>query len=115
MQNSVGKLLEKYVAHYVTNKQEEDNTLPPTLGSYRRGKDTWMNVAVLASDIYDSFERGEETLVVALDLEDTYNRVQYSVLLKTMIRLQVDPRLVIWIGEYLLKKERCSSTGNMDI
>ncbi len=78
--------------------------LPPTLGIYRRGKDTWMNAAVLASDIYDGFERGEETLVVALDLEDAYNQVQYSVLLRTMIRLHVDLQLIIWIIEVLLKR-----------
>ena len=28
-----------------------------------------MNTAALASDIYVGFERGEETLVIALDLE----------------------------------------------
>ncbi len=63
-----------------------------------------MNAAVLASDIYDGFGRREEILFVALDLEDAYNRVQYSVLLRTMIRLHVDPQLIIWIGEALLKR-----------
>ena len=33
---------------------------------------TWMNAAKLSSDIYDGFERGEETLGIGLDLEDTY-------------------------------------------
>ena len=63
-----------------------------------------MNTAVLASDIYDGFERGEETLVVALDLEDAYNRVRYDVLLRTMVRLGVRPQLILWIGEALLKR-----------
>ena len=54
----------------LADELEEKDLLPPTLGSYRRGKDTWMNAAVLASDVYDGFERGEETVVVALDLED---------------------------------------------
>ena len=70
MQNTIGKLLEKIVARKLAHELEKKKLLPSTLGSYRRGKDTWTNAAVLASDVYDGFERGEETLVVALDLED---------------------------------------------
>ena len=88
----------------VAQDLEDNESLPSTLGSYRRGKETWMNAAVLASDIYDGFERGEETLVVALDLEDAYNRVRYDVLLRTMVRMGVRPQLIIWIGEALLKR-----------
>ena len=80
MQNTIGKLPEKIVAQMLAAELEEKNLLPPTLGSYRKGKDTWVNAAVLASDVYDGFERGEETVVVALDLEDAYNRVQYKIL-----------------------------------
>ena len=104
MQNCIGKLLEKSVGRCVAQGLEDEERLPSTLGSYRRGKDTWMNTAVLASDIYDGFERGEETLVVALDLEDAYNRVRYDVLLRTMVRLGVRPQLILWIGEALLKR-----------
>ena len=57
-----------------------------------------MNDAVLASDVYDGFERGEETLVAALDLEDTYNRVVFSVTMKTLVNLEVNPHIAIWIG-----------------
>ena len=53
-----------------------------------------MNAAVLASDVYDGFERKEETVVIALDLEDAYNRVQFDVLMRTLARLDVDPYLV---------------------
>ena len=96
MQNCIGKLLEKSVASRVPQDLEENQCLPPTLGSYRRGKETWMNAAVLASDVYDGFERGEETLVATLDLEDAYNRVMYDVLLRTMVRLGVRPQLIFW-------------------
>ena len=41
-------------------------------------------MAVLASDVYDAFERKEETLVVALDLEDAYNRVDFKILMRTI-------------------------------
>ena len=69
--------------------------LPSTIGSYRRGKDTWANAAVLASDIYDAFERKEETLIVALDLDDAYNRVDYKILMRTLHKMKIDPFLVL--------------------
>ena len=52
MQNTIGKLPEKIVAQMLAAELEEKN---------RKGKDTWVNAAVLASDVYDGFERGEET------------------------------------------------------
>ena len=111
MQNCIGKLCEKSVGRSVAQDLEDNESLPSTLGSYRRGKETWMNAAVLASDIYDGFERGEETLVVALDLEDAYNRVRYDVLLRTMVRMGVRPQLIIWIGEALLKRNVALRVG----
>lgn len=47
-----------------------------------QGMDTWANAAVLASDVYAGFERGQEALVAVLDLDDAYNRVNFKILLK---------------------------------
>ena len=57
------QLTRTIVAKRLASQLENDNLLPPTLGSYRAGKDTWANAAVLASDVFDGFERKEETLV----------------------------------------------------
>ena len=104
MQNTIGKLPEKIVAQMLAAELEKKDLLPPTLGSYRKGKDTWMNAAVLASDVYDGFENGEETVVVALDLEDAYNRVQYDILMRTLVSMGITPELIVWIGEAMLKR-----------
>ena len=111
MQNMVGRLLEKMVARRLANQLENDNLLPSTLGSYRRGKDTWANAAVLASDVYDAFERKEETLVVALDLEDAYNRVDYRILMRTLFNMKIDPYIILWIGNALLKRKVALRVG----
>ena len=105
MQNVVGKLLEKVVAKKLSIELENRNLLPATLGSYRQGKDTWANAAVLASDVYDGFERGDETLVAALDLEDAYNRVSYKILLRTLINMEINPVLITWIATAMLKRK----------
>ena len=112
MQNTIGKLLEKVVARLLAEELEAKGLLPPTLGSYRRGKETWMNAAVLASDVYDGFEKKEETIVIALDLEDAYNRVQYDVLMRTLARMKVSPLLVMWTGAALLKRKVALRVGS---
>ena len=68
------------MARRLASQLENNNMLPPTLGSYRSGKDTWTNVAALISDVHDDFKRKEETLVAALDLDDVYNIIdsEYS-------------------------------------
>ena len=111
MQNTVGKLLEKIVARRLAMQLEEDGLLPPTLGSYRKGKDTWMNAAVLASDVYDAFERKEETLVIALDLEDAYNSVDYKILKRTMVNMRINPYIIMWIRAALLKRKVALRVG----
>ena len=105
MQNSVGKLPEKAIARMLATELEEKDILPPTLGSYRRGKDTWMNAEVISYDVYDGFERGEETVVIALDLEDAYNRVQYDILMRTLANMEITPALILWIGRAMLKRK----------
>ena len=64
-----------------------------------------MKAAILASDVYDAFEKKEETVVIALDLEDAYNRVQYDVLMRTLSRLDVDPLVIMWIGTAMLQRK----------
>ena len=46
---------------------------------------------MLASDVFDGFERKEETLVVTLDLEDACNRVDYRILMRTLFNMEIDP------------------------
>ena len=40
---------------------------------------------MIASDVFDDFERKEKTLMVALDLEDACNRVDYRILMMFLV------------------------------
>ena len=46
-------------------------------GSLRPGKCTWemQHTATFAYDVYEGFQRKEQTLALAIDLKDAYNRV----------------------------------------
>uniref|UniRef100_A0A0B7BU65 Uncharacterized protein n=1 Tax=Arion vulgaris TaxID=1028688 RepID=A0A0B7BU65_9EUPU len=53
---------------------ENDHILPDTLGSYRPMKGTWDNAGTFAYDVYEGFQSKQETVAVAIDLEDAYNK-----------------------------------------
>ena len=59
---------------------------------------------MLASDVYDVFEKRQKTLALALDLEDAYIKVDFWILMRTLknMEVQVDLYLVMWIRNALL-------------
>ena len=71
----------------------------------------WANAAVLASDVYDAFEKREETLVIALDLENAYNRVDFKILIRTLINMKIGPYIILWIGKALLERKKALRVG----
>ena len=52
------------------------NVLLPNQGGYRAGKTTWENAARFAHDVYEGFQRKEQILAVAVDLEDQQSVIQ---------------------------------------
>ena len=84
MQNTTGKLMERIVARKLARDLERRNVLPPNQGGYRAGKTTRENAARFAYDVYEGFQRNEQTLAAAVDLEDAYNRVQFKLLMERL-------------------------------
>ena len=93
MQNTVGKLPGTIVVRILALELVEKGVLPPEFGSYRRGMITWMNAEALAWAIH-GFERSVETLVIALDLEYTYNRVYSNIFMRSLTNLNISSHLV---------------------
>ena len=111
MQNTVGKVLEKVIARRVMQHLENNNLLPDGLGSYRPGRDTCVNTATLAYDIYEGFQQKEETVIAAIDLEDAYNRVDYDKLMDSLLDLNIDPWIMRWIAEALMSRKVALRSG----
>ena len=59
------------------------------LGGFHKGKCTWENAAAFAHEVYEGFQRKEQTLVVAIDLEDAYNRVSFKLLIGLLLQYGV--------------------------
>jgi hypothetical protein len=55
---------------------------------------------ILAAD-----KKKQETVVVALDLEDAYNKVRYDVLIMTLIDMEVCPWIINWISTRLYERQ----------
>jgi hypothetical protein len=74
MQNTIGKLMERIVARKLTRDLEDRKKLPANQGGFRPGKCSLENAAAFAY-VYEGFQGNEQTLAVAIDLEDAHNRV----------------------------------------
>ena len=88
MQNTTGNLMERTVARKLAQDLERRNILPPN----KRGRggggggESWKNNLEKRSQIrIRCLRRNREegqTLSVAVDLEDAYNRVQFKLLME---------------------------------
>ena len=104
VQNCIGKLPEKVIARRIAKHIEP--MLPQGMGGYRSGRDTWVNAAALAADVWEGFTKKENTLIVALDLEDAYNKVRLPILADRMLRLGLSVQCVRWTIK-ALSMRRC--------
>ena len=50
--------------------------------------------------------------MVALDIDDAYNRVDSRILLRTFKNMKINPYLIMWIGEALLKRKVAPQVSN---
>jgi len=92
VQNVIGKISEKIAVRRFTHHIE--CVLPPGMGANRPHRETWINPATVAANIWDGFEEKDNTLLVALDLEDAYNRFQLPILADRMLQLGIS---VLWV------------------
>ncbi|NQZ78185.1 MAG: endonuclease/exonuclease/phosphatase family protein, partial [Ekhidna sp.] len=104
MQNIIGKLMERVVAKKLARDLEFRQILPSNQGGYRSGKCTWENAAAFAYDVYEGFQRKEETLAVAIDLEDAYNKVQFTLLMELLLTYGVSNTMTRWIAAALQER-----------
>ena len=112
MQNTMGKLMERIVSRKLAQDLERRNVLPPNQGGYRAGKTTWENAARFAYDVYEGFQRKEQTLAVAVDLEDAFNRVQFKLLMELFGQYGVSLTLTRWLAAALQERKVAMRLGN---
>ena len=55
------------------------------------------NVARFTYDFYEGFQSKKQTLAVAVNLEDEYNRVQFKLLMELLVQYGVRLTLTKWL------------------
>ena len=106
MQNTTRKLMEWIVARKLAQDLERGNVFPPNQGGYRTGKSTWEYAAGFSYDVYERFQKKEQTLAVAVDLGDAYNRMQFKQLMELLVQYGVSLMLTRWHAAALQKRGR---------
>ena len=62
--------------------------------------------------MYEGFQRKEQTLAVAVDLEDAYNRVQFKLLMELLVQYGVSLMLTRWLAAALQERKVAMRLGN---
>ena len=104
VQNMIGKIPEKTAARRFT--RHIDCVPPPGMVAYRPHRETWINPATVAANIWDGFDERGNTLLAALDLEDAYSRVRLPILADRMLELGISVFWVRWVMP-ALNTRRC--------
>ena len=64
----------------------------------------WENAAAFPYDVYVGFQRKEQTVAVAIDLKDAYNKVKFKLLMDLLIEYGVSLTLTRWAAGALLER-----------
>ena len=70
------------------------------------------NAARFAYDVYKGFQRKEQTLAVAFDLGDAYNRVQFKLLIELLVQYGASLTLTRWLAAAPKERKVAMRLGN---
>ena len=59
-------------------------------------------------EVYEGFQTKQQTVAVAVDLEDAYNRVQFNLPMDLLLQYGVSLTLIRWIAGALLEIRNCT-------
>ena len=68
-------------------------------------KNTCVNAARFTYGVYEGSQRKEQTLVVAVDLEDAYHRVQFKLLMELLVQYNINLTLARWLAAALQERK----------
>ena len=63
-------------------------------------------------NVYEGFQKKEQTLTMAVDLEDAYNKVQIKLLMELIVQYGVSLTLTIWLAPALQDRKVAMRLGN---
>ena len=111
--NTVGHLMERIAARKLARDLEDRGILPANqVRGSRPGTCTWKNATAFTDDVYEGSQRNQQTMAVAIDLEDACNRVQFKLRVDMLMQYGVCLTLTRWIAGAPLERKVVIQLGN---
>ena len=103
MQNTTRKLMETDRGQ--ESEVREEKCTSPKPRRIQSKKNTLQNAARFTYDVYEGFQRKEQTVAVAADLEDAYNRAQFKLLMELFAQYGISVTLTRWLAAALQERK----------
>jgi hypothetical protein len=69
----------------------------PNQGGFVAGRQIWDNIILVQEAIHSSFKRGEKGMVIKLDMENAFDRVNQDFLKAVLQKFGFDTTFISWI------------------
>ena len=103
----LSKILEKVVFKQIVNYMETNKLIHPSHHGSRAKHNTCTAVLEMYSTWVDSFERGETTGIMMLDLSAAFDLVNHELLVKKLELMGFDKSALNWFKSYLSGRSQC--------
>jgi hypothetical protein len=108
------KLMEKMLCIRLDIWAERNNVLFPTQYGFRKGKGTRDCLALLTTDINNSFEMKEQIVSAFLDISVAYDNVIIDILCEVMVELELPIHIIRLLWNLLKKKKKAFYVGGIE-
>lgn len=101
LSSCLGKILERLINERLVWWAEKNNKIEKEQNGFRRGKSCLENISKITTDIKNSLNKNEYTLVAYLDVKSAYDNVQHNILLKTLGRLNCPTNITKYVDKWI--------------
>ena len=107
------KILERMMYNRVYNHLDSKDLLYEKQFGFQRNNSTERAILQLTRDITGSFEKGEYTLGVFIDLSKAFDTVDHQILIKKLQYYGIDGTALEWFKSYLSNRKQYISSQNV--
>ncbi|RVE45163.1 hypothetical protein evm_010186 [Chilo suppressalis] len=102
----LSKVLEKLVYRQLIVFLNQNQLLNPYQSGFRTGHSTSTALVKIADDIRHGMEERKLTLLTLLDFTNTFNSIDFDILLAILRSLNISPMVIDWFQSYLLGRRQ---------
>lgn len=94
----LAKIMERMVSARLEVLAETEHWLPDFQFGFRRGRSSLDAVALLVTEVYGAFSRGESLVALALDIKGAFNSIRPNKIIQELIQLDTPSRLINFVS-----------------